>query len=84
VTGRTEKGAETELELLLLPSTKMDARAFAHLARLPHWHRLIGSAMIPSWSWNCRHCAMSAALPKPMSQSRIFEATPAKACGMAF
>ena len=61
----------------------MDARGFALLVRWRPWPSLIGSAKSPSWSWNCRHCAMSA--PRnPTSRYRNFEAAPACACGMAF
>ena len=39
VTGRTEKGAETELELLLLPVGRMRVRALGSLAplKVPYW-----------------------------------------------
>ena len=83
VTGRTEKGAETELELLLLPidhDGRTRVRALGSLAPLaqPYW---LGAE--PIVEWNCKHCAMSA--PRnPTSRYRNSEAAPACACGMAF
>ena len=73
VNGRTEKGAETELELLLLPlghDRRTRVRALGTLAPLvrPYW---LGKT--PSWSSNFGRYVTSA-LPKPASPSRNFKA----------
>ena len=81
VNGRTEKGAETELELLLLPlghDGRTRVRAIGTLAPLvrPYW--LGEEAVVELELRTLRH------IHKPASPSRNLEAARASAYGMAF
>ncbi|MGB8640634.1 MAG: PAS domain-containing protein [Pseudolabrys sp.] len=83
VNGRTEKGAETELELLLLPLGHDRRTRVRALGSCPAGCGLFSWAKTPSWSSNFARYVTSAP-PKPASPSRNFKAARASAYGMTF